>query len=260
MIWPFKKKIKAILPIVSAVETRLCIPGSWRSQEDIYQKVLSAGGGEYMAAGGYIINVPAKRHYKLELFERDDKLAGIFQVAGKPAGIGPDSLHSIENHKTVAYLTGATGDLDGAYLMACAASVMLKAGGLGVKVETAGKAFDSKQWQRSTKTYDEASLFELFVLNSVTMADGAVFSCGMHNLGLKDTIVSDEDFQTAYELISIFGFYQIFDKPVILPGQTFQRDAHSPVYRIGEELTQPYRGDPLSENNVVMWRLTRIQG
>jgi hypothetical protein len=100
-------------------------------------------------------------------------------------------------------------------------------------------------------------LYELFVVDSITSEDGTVFSCGMHNLGLRDTIVSGEDFQDAADLIKIFGYYQLIDKPVIKENQTFQIDTESPIFRITTELHPPYGEDGPFYNPYGVWRLTR---
>ncbi len=95
----------------------------------------------------------------------------------------------------------------------------------------------------------------MFVVDSITNEDGTVFTCGMHNLGYKDTIISGEDFQNAVNLLSIFGYYQIIDKPDIKNGQTFATSADSPIFEITDELDQPYKEDELFENPFGMWRL-----
>lgn len=79
----------------------------------------------------------------------------------------------------------------------------------------------------------------MFVIESITTDDGTVFSCGMQNLGLKDTIVSGLQFQEAVDLIRIFGFYQVVDKPAIISGQTFSATVDAPRFRIIEEQNLP---------------------
>ena len=97
----------------------------------------------------------------------------------------------------------------------------------------------------------------MLVLDSISDGNGTVYTCGMHNLGYKDTIVEGEDFQYAVELLSIFGYYQIMDKPEIRAGQTFGTSVDSPIFEIVEEKNQPYQGDELFENHYGMWRLKR---
>jgi len=98
----------------------------------------------------------------------------------------------------------------------------------------------------------------MFVLDSITENETeTVFSCGMHNLGLKDTIISGTTLEESLDMISIFSYYQIVDKPVIRHGQTFSKPADSPIYQILEEASPPYSGMELFENPYGMWRLQR---
>ncbi len=97
----------------------------------------------------------------------------------------------------------------------------------------------------------------MFVLDSISDGKGVTYSCGMHNLGLKDTIVYNEEFQGAVNLISIFSYYQIIDKPEIKNNQTFSANAESAVFMISDEKSQPNVGNELFENPFGMWRLER---
>jgi len=97
----------------------------------------------------------------------------------------------------------------------------------------------------------------MFVLDSIVSEDGTVHSCGMHNLGLSDTIVSGEELEQAVNIIRAFGYYQVVDKPIIMNNQTFQADINSPLYGITDEPNQPNKGHELFENPYGMWRLTK---
>ena len=97
----------------------------------------------------------------------------------------------------------------------------------------------------------------MFVIDSIVDEEGTVYSCGMQNLGYKDTIISGEEFQEAVKLIRIFSYYQIIDKPAINNKQTFSASIESPKYKITDEVNQPNKGDELFENPFGMWRLTK---
>jgi hypothetical protein len=181
-----------------------------------------------------------------------------FSYAGGVTGYSAKELAKIADHKQVAYISGETGNLEQAKHLADAAAVVLHAGGLGVKIETAGKAFEKEQWLQQLEDFEPSKLYPLFVIDSIVDNDGTVYSCGMHNLGLPDTIVSGEDFQEAVSLIQLFHYYQLIDKPVISAGQTFGAAEDAPVYRILEEEEQPNKGDEFFENPYGMWRLVRV--
>ena len=104
----------------------------------------------------------------------------------------------------------------------------------------------------------ERDLYAMFVLESIVNDDGTVFSCGMHNLGFKDTLISNEKFEDAMSLIRAFGYYQIVDKPIIKNNQTFQMGPGFPLYRITNDLHPPYAESETFYNPFGMWRLTKI--
>lgn len=203
------------------------------------------------------MNANNKRHYTIEFCEYDDRMEESFRYAGMVTRVTEDFINQIANHKHVVYISGQTGNLEEAGHIAFAAEAILKAGGIGVKIETTGKAFERDKWCSLLDLFEESNLYEMFVIDSIVQEDGSVYSCGMQNLGYKDTIVSGEEFQAAVDLIKIYGYYQLVDKPTIKNGQTFSTEIDSPKYRISEELNQPYKSHEQFGNPFGMWRLTR---
>lgn len=256
-MWPFKKKIvqQDILP--TAFTTVICIPGLWNSWEEFILSIVDATNGEYIAAGNILMNAKKKRHYSIEFCEQDNRMQESFKYAGMVTRVTNNFLNQIGGHKHVIYISGQTGNLEEAEHIAFASEAVLKAGGLGIKIETTGKAFEKDKWCSLLESFEESNLYEMFVVDSIVNKDGSVYSCGMQNLGYKDTITSNEEFQTAVDLIKIFGYYQIVDKPTIQNRQTFSTSIDSPKYRITEELNQPNKGQEQFENPFGMWRLTK---
>ena len=107
--------------------------------------------------------------------------------------------------------------------------------------------------------FDDLNLYKMFVLDSIIAEDGTVFSCGMHNRGLKDTIISEETTAEAIAVISTFSYYQLIDKPMISSNQTFSRQAGDSVYQIIEEPNPPYASRELFTNPYGMWRLRQLR-
>ena len=156
------------------------------------------------------------------------------------------------------YISGETGNLEAAEQIARAGTAILDAGGIGLKIESAGKAFSKTCWSEYMANFDpEGHLYDMFVLDSIMDEDGTIYSCGMHNLGLKDTIVSDEEFENAIDLIRTFGYYQIVDKPEIRHNQTFKKGVGSPTFRITNELHPPNAKHELFHNPYGVWRLAK---
>jgi hypothetical protein len=256
-MWPFKKKTVKQDILTKTFKTVICIPGNWNDWNDFMLTIVDATNGEYIAAGNILINVKNKRHYTVEFCERDERMKQSFSYAGKVTSVTEAFLEKIGDHKQVIYLSGSTGNLEDAAHIAFAAEAILQSGGLGVKIETAGKAFEKDKWHSLLETFKESNLYEMFVLDSIINEEGTVFSCGMQNLGYKDTIVSGEEFQHAVDLIKTFGYYQIVDKPTIQNRQTFRMSVESPRYKITDEHNQPYIGYKQFENSFGMWRLTK---
>jgi hypothetical protein len=257
-MWPFKKRnAPKEMPSITAT-TVICIPGSWNNIDELKNAIFSSSNGEYMVVGEILLSIKKERHYKFEICGRDERMTASFKYTGKTTAISDDCLNKIEKHTFLIYISGETGGLKEAENIAFAGAAVLKAGGIGIKIDTAGKAFEKSKWLNLAKNFDETDLYQMFVASPIVDEKLGVFSCGMHNLGLKDTIIYGEEPQRSIDLVSIFGYYQIFDKPVILPHQTFQPDLQSPKYLITDEPNQPYNGGGLFENPYGMWRLTRI--
>lgn len=113
------------------------------------------------------------------------------------------------------------------------------------------------KWVWLTDGAGDADMYELFVLDSLMQPDGTTYSCGMHNIGLKDTIISNLEFDEAQRLVRIFNYFQVIDKPVIKNKETFKTDINAPRFRIVDEPNQVYTGDKLFENPFGMWRLIK---
>ena len=250
-MWPFKKKKEK--ESVVGVNSILCIPGYWDDTVEILHKT----NGKLMVVGGVLMDIKNQRHYEIELCEFDSRMRESFKVAGMVTGVSNEFLNQIETHTSVIYIIGETGSFEGAKYISQVASALLNAGGIGVKVESTGKAFEKDKWLFFSEEGEDASMYELFVLDSLMMKDGTTYSCGMHNIGLKDTIISNLEFEEAQKLVRIFNYYQVIDKPVIANNQTFRTDINSPFYRIKEDFNQPYKVDSLFANPYGMWRLTR---
>lgn len=263
-MWPFKKKHKEDetpqhSPSPESIfDTVICIPGNWSTREAFILSIVSASEGEYMAAGNMLMNTKSKRYYTIEFCDRDERMQAAFKSAGMVTRISESAIEEIGQHTYVIYLSGQAGGLEEATHMAFAATAVLNTGGLGIKIETTGKAFEKNKWLQLITSFETSTLYQLFVIDSIVDDDGTVYSCGMHNLGLKDTIVTGLAFQESVDLISIFGYYQIVDKPTITANQTFSADVDAPVFRITTELNQPNKGYELFENPFGMWRLTAL--
>ena len=253
----FKKKKETATPAIK-MKTIICIPGIWKDRSDLVSSIFNNNANEFIFSGNVLLNMNTQQQFEIEVCDHDERMANSFKVAGMANRLDDSFLGEIEKHNTVIYLIGEGGSLEKAEAIAKAAQAIINAGGRGVKVETAGKAFTKEQWTSLIAGKPQSNLYKMFVLDSITEIETeTVFSCGMHNLGLKDTIVSRTTLEESLDMISIFSYYQIVDKPVIRHGKTFSKAADSPIYQILEEPSPPYSGMELFENPYGMWRLQR---
>lgn len=253
----FKKKKRTINQPKARPMTVLCIPGNWKDRNEILGAIIESNNAEFIFAGVILLNCTTNVGFELEVCQRDDRMKEAFRYAGMVNRVSEEFLEEIDQHQQVLYLSYETGDLESAKAIAEAGQALLKAGGLGVKVETAGKAFTKEHWMSLLEDFEESNLYEMFVLDSIRDAEGNVYSCGMHNLGLKDCMVCGEELQDGVETISVFGYYQLVDYPEIRTNQTFAVAEDAPVFVITEVREQPNQGDELFENPYGMWKLER---
>ena len=252
----FKKYQKKPSKTLIRPRTILCIPGNWKDRTEIVTSIVENNMNEFIFSGTILLNLNTNQGFDVEICERDDRMKESFEWAGMVNKFSEDFLNKIANHKYIIYLSAETGGLKSAKSIAEAGNAILNSGGIGVKVETTGKAFTKEQWTEFLNNFEESNLYQMFVLDSIN--DGRrTFSCGMHNIGFKDTIVYNEGFQESVNVISTFGYYQITDKPEIKSNQTFSIDEEAPVFVISEEKSQPYEGDELFGNLYGMWKLER---
>jgi hypothetical protein len=240
------------------MQTVLCIPGPWANRTEFLKAIVHARKGDYLFAGGILAQPSANTHFLLELQEADPALPAAFQRAGLFSAMSDEAVAAVANHHMVAYLAtqpDQPASHASARAIAQAAAALLDAGGLAVKVETAGKAFEAARWRELLAFEEAGPLWELFVAVAIKAADGASFTCGMHNLGLKDALVRNLPTADAIQLLRDFTYFGVAEQPELAVGHKFSRAADAPVYQLAEVTAQPYADDPDFVNPYGMWEL-----
>jgi hypothetical protein len=224
-----------------------CIPGPWPDLARLASAVARGTQGEYSCQEDVLTHAPTLARYELQLEGHDARMRAAFADVGQD-GLDKPHLSAIDHHTSVVYLLGPGGDFFAAEATMHAGQALLRAGGLGLKVETAGKAFAPEAWAELLADEEPGKFYEAFVA-LVTGHEGAVYSCGLHNVGLRDAacppqVATDE----AVEVITAFIFYLLYDEPLIYPGQTFATEPGARPYRIGERPCTEYPPDDLYHN------------
>jgi hypothetical protein len=233
-----------------AVTTVICVPGPWKDRTAVVQSIAGDSGG-WLLAGAVMMHAETKAAYTLEVQGHDARMRRAFEVAG----FGGE-LDVIEAHTQVLYAIAEGGTREAAKGFLRAGAGLLRAGGLGVKVESTGRAHTPEAWMELADDADDGALFEAFV-TFVSAGKRTLHTCGMHNLGLPDARV-DAPLAPAesINLLRAFHFFQIVDRPVLKSGETFRVGADAPRYRLAMTPCDAYPEDDLFHNPNGVWRLT----
>lgn len=223
------------------------IPGKWKNRDAIVEAIAKHSGG-YTFAGMMLMHSKSNESFGLEIYEKDPNLRQAFEYASM-GKMTKEELDAIEEHTFTLYIIGSAGSLELAQKMMSVSLAILQTGGLGVKIETTGKAFSNETWKALCSLKDEARFYDAFV-TKLRAQDDVFYTCGMHNLGLKDAIVGAVDMDTAIHTLDIFSLYQIIEQPKILTGETFSATEKSPAFQILEEKDTRYpEGDGFHNKN-----------
>lgn len=234
-------------------ETVLCIPGPWQDRSALLECLLRSESG-YIFAGRVLMNMQTKHACGLEMESRDERMLPAFQSAGPHWAHTPE-MALIQEHESVVYLIGQGGDREGAEALMLAARALLDAGGFGVKVESSGVAHSPAAWRLFC---EELCLFSAFNAYVLFITGDDVYSCGMHNLGLRDAVVENSGTDEAVELLRVFTRYMFVEGPSISDGQTFSVSSEAPVYRIRDDAGIDYGDNTLFTNPFGTWRLVAV--
>lgn len=235
-------------------EMVLCIPGPWENTTELIQQLVATDSG-YLFAGRILMHMQTRFSCELVFEDPDERMPRAFWAAG-PHWRETAEMAAIDGHRSVVYLVGSGGSQQNAELLMRAGAALVRAGGLGVKVESTGLAHAPAVW------LDHCQHLYLFFAHRalvIYLTGDEVCSCGMHNLGLKDAVTHSLDDPTAAtELLRAFTHYLFTERPTIRHGQTFSVAADAPVYRIEEESSQTYEEDSLFHNPYGLWRLVPL--
>jgi hypothetical protein len=238
---------------MTAPEAVLCIPGTWTNLSDLGDRIMRDSGG-YLYAGRILMHMDTKAAVELQFEAADPRVVTAFGYAGRHWE-GTADMARIADHTAVVYLIGKGGAEADAETLMLAADGLLKAGGLGVKVESSGIAHRPAAWHGFVENRHLGGAHNAFVLY---LTGTHVTSCGMHHFGLPEAVVDPADADDPAELLRVFTRYLLVERSVISAGQTFSTAEHAPAYRIVEGASVDYGSDSLFNNPYGMWRLEPV--
>lgn len=236
----------------------LGIPGKWPTRSDIVRAIAEFSGG-YLFAGAILMKTSApKLHWEVDVHDHFPKLRRAFEIAGQGL-IDNGTLDSIAEHTHTLYVMSEDVGLEAAQGIAEAASALLDAGGLAVKVESSGTAHDAKTWRALAAAPDAANLYRALVVLVGKNVDDNFYSCGMHHFALPDTTLpASVDPEEAAVVMNRFNQYQLIENPTFKSGHTFSIAPDAPRYRLEHRPCTQFAPDDPFHNPAGYWHLAPI--
>ncbi|MCS7061416.1 MAG: DUF4261 domain-containing protein [Anaerolineae bacterium] len=236
-----------------SVRIVLCIPGPWDSRAALAQQIGEQRGTSYDGAALRISDYSARA----ELVEHDAELRDSFARSSRL--LSADDLEAIARHRSAVYLIGEGGSVDAARSMMGLAEALLWAGGLAVKVETSGLAHRAKDWLQHAARRETHIGALLIAYVALVAGKTEVYSCGMHNLGFPDAVLSGALApQHAAQLLKDFLLHVLHERPALRDGQIFSVVGEAERFVLSHEPCRLFASDDLFFNPFGMWRLTLL--
>jgi hypothetical protein len=238
--------------------TVLAIPGTWPMQGNIIADVVSKSDGFLTPGLDRIVNTKTDDVFGLDVRGHDPDMASLFsQTGGRGRALSPAEISAVGAHTFVLYVTGPGGTEEAARSFLHAGAGLIKAGGLAVKVMSGGVTHPAEGWLTlAAHEYPEA-LYHAYVMLAGEGDGRTYYSQGMHNLGLRDAIISAKiGLNDAARLLESFLLYTLLEKPSLESGHTISVEFLPHRYRVTHEACTTYPPDHLFHNPYGMWRLS----
>lgn len=236
------------------METQIVIgvPGLWKDRTELIQEVASKS--SYMLAGNIMHHKEKKIGFEIDIYEQDPSLGeAFFYASGKR--FDEELLSKLENHTYTVYVIAKVDDTERLQEVIDVGMELLHAGGLALKVETAGIAYSKEEWQELAADKEIFPMYSHFVTLVGDEEDG-YYSCGMQAFNLPDVVLDGGiDPEVAVDVLNDFNLHNIFEKPNLKDGDTISFTDDSPVYRLTHYIDDRYEQDDPFYNPCGIWKL-----
>ena len=233
------------------------VPGVWKNPGEIAQAVAQQN-KDLMFAGFTLMDSVTQDVSFIEWHEHDPRLVDVFETLGQP-WINEKDLASIAQHRGTLWVLSSNVSLTHARQMMKVGQTLLKAGGLGVKVESSGVAHSAQRWQALADAADETSQVYCAFVNLVEGTEND-YSCGMHNFGLPDVSLpkpaDGPNSMVAAQVLHQFNQYQLNALPEFNDGDEFSLDENMPRYTLRFEACEDCAPEHPFYNPFGRWHLT----
>jgi hypothetical protein len=236
----------------------LAIPGPWDSREQIQRRLVRESARHFAMLGSSIVRTKDLAEFPFDVVEHDPLLAGAMR-AGSRGRIASEDVDRIARHRCTVYVRGEGGSTDAARAMADVASALLRAGGLGVLIESSGSAVARDEWSKYADPAHPAGLYWAYVA-LVAGRERGHYSCGMHTFGLRDAVTDIlYDPEPLAALVHNFLGLTFATRPPIKDGDEFADDESGIAYRVRGEPCSTYPPTHMQHNPYGMWRIELVE-
>ena len=233
----------------------LSIPGIWPDWSSFVDAMAGDGDGDFLIAGRMLYHRKAKFHMDIVFEGSDPELESAFREGAGSRMTEPE-FAAIGAHRSVVSLTAATGSMEHAFAAVACAGAVLLAGGIAVKVDTAGGAFNRDIWAAIA---DDEIGFTAAFLELVREKPGSIRSYGLRAFGLRD-VQCEGDYPDAILdfVINTFIKSLLFENQNFIGGETFSPAPEAPVFRLNFVRDEAQTSGPAFHNPYGVIRLEQV--
>ncbi|CAH0230728.1 hypothetical protein SRABI96_02669 [Peribacillus sp. Bi96] len=228
------------------------IPGKWKNRTALIQTLASKGEG-YLLAGNIFHNKDKNITFQAEVQDYEPTLKETFSYASKGA-FSESLLEEINDHTFTVYIIADISDTGNVTDLIDAGAAILRAGGLAVKIETAGIAHSKMDWLQLHHNPDILSVYAHFV--TIIGEEDYYCSFGMKAFGLPDAVtLNTMSPKEAAALLNTFNYYHVGERPLFTNGETFSIQKDAPNYILTGLQDFRYEEDNPFYNPFGLWNL-----
>ena len=237
-------------------ETIIGIPGPWKDNKDLIERIVTTTGGKFMWLGLILMNPREKDHVTTELYEADPQMRDAFKYAAQ-GKLSEKTLDDIANHLSTLYLHFPLAISGQQERLKRFTGVVKEVGGIAVKIETSGVAHNWETWEEILNSDNPFDLYRGFV--TLAADEDCYYSCGMHHFSLPEIQVPRSlEIAEAADLMNRFNYYQIVEKPPLSSGHTFSLTPDSPRYRLNLLEDRRHEPEHLFHNSYGVWDCGKV--
>ncbi|MGA7733037.1 MAG: hypothetical protein WCD37_17400 [Chloroflexia bacterium] len=237
----------------------LRIPGPWPERIDIITSVARSRTG-YLFADDLVYNTRTLQTFPTLVGGFLPEMEVAF-TSFSTGNIDEQTLEAIRKHVHSLYFTTPAYTPHDARAAMRAADALLISGGIAILVESSGVVHTAPQWHAlyTRSDTDNSALYEAFVSRMFDRPNRTYYTCGMHNMGKRDAILTGNLIAVnAPALVRHFLLHTLATEDEIEPAHTFSATDDHPAYKVTPEPCATFPAGNVYHNPHGMWRLETL--